>query len=93
LAAWRTHLAEHGPLELGLGLVGLLIPLFCGQVVQRDAPLEDDGQPDRPQRSPQIARLPLLVAADAYDAKAEVVVHPDHVGEYVVAVVVGVPPL
>ncbi len=93
LGCLATHLAEHGTLELGLCLLGRLIPLFCGQVVQRDAPLEDDRQPERPQWSPQVTRLPLLVTADAYDAEAEVVVHADHVGEDVVAVVVGIAPL
>ena len=93
LGGLATHLADHGALELGLCLFSRLIPLFCGQVVQRDAPLEDDRQPDRPQWSPQVTRLPFLVTTDAYDAEAEVVVHADHIGEDVVAVIVGVAPL
>ena len=61
--------------------------------MQRDAPLEDNCQQERAQRSRQIAALPLLIAADTDDAEPEVFVHPDHVGEYVMPVVVRIPPL
>src|ERR1700722_4141503 len=40
-----------------------------------------------------MAGPPRLVTGDAHDAVTEVVVDPDNVGEHVMAVVVGVPPL
>src|SRR5271166_874622 len=45
------------------------------------------------QRLQQIAKLPRLVTGDAHNAVTEVVVDADDVGEHVMAVVVGVPPL
>src|SRR5271156_4512540 len=45
------------------------------------------------QRLQQIAGPPRLVTGDAHDAVTEVVVDADNVGEHVMAVVVGVPPL
>src|ERR1700684_4679410 len=45
------------------------------------------------QRLKQVAGPPRLVTGDTHDAVTEVVVDTDNVGEHVMAVVVGVPPL
>ncbi|SBS76979.1 hypothetical protein MHPYR_390045 [uncultured Mycobacterium sp.] len=79
---------------MGVALVGACRAFMIGvQSVQGDAPLEDDGQQYVAERLHQIARPPCDVAGHAHDAKAEVVVDADDIGEHVVAVVVRIPPL
>ena len=62
-------------------------------VVDRDAPLEEERQGDVVDGLKKIGRLPRLPVTDAHDLIADVVVLPEHVGEGVVHDVVRVLPL
>ena len=94
-----AHLAADlapDPLELSLHLVGVLPALADRrdvQVVQGDAPLEEQRQQGVVDGLAEVDGMPLLVAGHAQDAVADVVVLADHVGEGVMDKVVRVLPL
>ena len=73
-----AHFAREDPIE--------------PEVVQRDAPLEDDRQQRRVERLPRV-RAPRLLLGHAEEAVADVAILAEHVGERVVLEVVRVPPV
>jgi hypothetical protein len=62
------------------------------EVVQRDAPLEEQRQHDVVERLEEVERVPLLVRVDPHDLVAEILVLAADVRVRVVHVVVGVLP-
>ena len=71
----------------------LLDDLADLHVLQADAPFEAEREQGVVQQVEQVEALPALVAGDAQQAVADVVVHPEDVGVLVVHEVVGVAPV
>ena len=76
-----------------LGVLLALADRLDVEVVQRDAPLEEQREQRVVDRLAEVDGVPLLVARHPQDAVADVVVVAEHVGELVVDVVVRVLPL
>ena len=93
------HLATRLGQELVHPLPGFLVvhPLLDDpadlDVLQANAPLETDRQQRVVHQVEQVEALPALVASDAQQAVADVVVHAENVGVLVVHEIVGVAPV